>query len=279
MKQLSFGIVIAALAVSAPRLTLAFLIGDAVVIPEQTEVLILTLTGIASGMVLTVGNAVLAHALASKAQQRSSLWWLCAAAWGMFLIGAIVLVAPTLTMGLRRSPLAEVMGSSTAEWIWAVMAVVIVELLVGAAMAAMILVDEPEPEVTHMVKPSRWGRLLDAAVDRAAGELAGARRLAEGQPSTGTIPVSPGDPDENGSDPVAGTLAQANEKRARAKQDALAQVIAILRLNPTASLEEIGQQVGRKKSTISGYLDELEQRGRLRRSEAGVTVLDMPDGA
>lgn len=185
MKQLSFAIVIAALAVSAPRLTLAFLIGDAVEIPEQTEVLILTVTGIASGMVLTVGNAVLAHALASKAHQRSALWWLCALSWVMFLLGAVVLVAPTLTMGIRRSQMAEVMGSSTAEWIWAVVAVVIVELLVGAAMAAMILVDEDRPEAPQQLRPSRWGRLLDAAVDRVASEL------AESPSTAGSAAIAP----------------------------------------------------------------------------------------
>jgi len=189
MKNVSLGIVIAALAVSAPRLTLAFLIGDGIHIPESIEITILAVTGVGSGIVLTVGNAVLAHALAAKAQQRGPLWWLNALAWLLFLLGAVVLVAPTLVAGLHRSTLATVLNTPNARWVWSVVAVVVIELLVGAAMAAAILADETRPPSVRR-GPSRWGRLLDAATARAV------HALESGAPSR---------PDANGLDRPSGS--------------------------------------------------------------------------
>lgn len=55
----------------SPSLTLAFILGDGIRIPEQVELVILTITGIGSGVVLTIGNAVLAHVLAIKTHQHT----------------------------------------------------------------------------------------------------------------------------------------------------------------------------------------------------------------
>jgi hypothetical protein len=275
MKRISLGIVVAALAVSAPRLTLAFLIGDGIHIPQQLEITILAITGIGSGIVLTVGNAVLAHALAAKAHQRGSLWWINVIAWMLFLVGAVILVAPTLVLGLRRSALAPVLNTPTAEWLWAVVAVVIVELLVGAAMAAAILVDE-EQQPSRRRGTSRWSKLLDAATDRVAQSLtpvddapqpapALANRADDEQMSPVLI--------ESAAD-LASLARGAEIQPARTKAEAVKRTLEIFRQNPHASLEEVGRRIGRKASTVSRYLAELEATDRVRRNGNVVQVLE-----
>ncbi|MBK7178355.1 MAG: winged helix-turn-helix domain-containing protein [Chloroflexi bacterium] len=43
--------------------------------------------------------------------------------------------------------------------------------------------------------------------------------------------------------------------------------------NPDASLSHIGQQIDRSKTTVSNYVRELEQDGRLQRNGSGWQVL------
>lgn len=167
MKRITYAIVFSALLVTAPRLMLAFLIGDGVTIPSNIEVTILAITGVGSGLVLTVGNAVLAHALAQKAHQRGLLWWIEAVAWGAFLFGAVVLVSPTLVAGLQRSTLGSALGQGFGQWLWAITAVVIVEVLVAAAMAATILTDEDiSKPVQRTRQPGAWSVLTNAVAKR-----------------------------------------------------------------------------------------------------------------
>lgn len=275
MKHVSLGIVIAALAVSAPRLTLAFLIGDGIYIPEHIEIIILAITGIGSGIVLTVGNAVLAHALASKAHQRGPLWWINATAWVLFLVGAVILVAPTLVAGLRRSALAPVLNTPAAEWLWAVVAVVIVELLVGAAMAAAILADEEHQPAASRV-PSRWSRVLDAATARMAQSLTPAPDdvPVDAMPSA-PLADQPASPVviESASD-VASISTATVPAPALTKAEALKRTLEIFQQDPHASLDEVGRRIGRKASTVRGYLAELEAANRIYRNGNGVQVLE-----
>jgi hypothetical protein len=265
MQRLSFGIVIAALLVSAPRLTLAFLFGDGIQVPERVEIGILTVTGVGSGLVLTVGNAVLAHALAIKAQQRSWLWWLEAGAWLLFLVGAVVVMSPTLVAGLEKSSLATVLQSSQAKWLWAITAVVIVELLVGAAMAASILAQtESTPLPTTTTSSSRWGRLGDALVSRLE------QAVAPTPPATFT-PPTPVPPVQPPAAPASATdVRPARPKRrgesAKAdtdKEQVLATMLEIYRQHPQVTVTEVGQQIQRSAPTVRAYRKELQARGQL----------------
>lgn len=159
-----------ALLVTMPRLVLAFLIGDGILVPQHIEVALLTATGIGSGVVLTVGNAILAHALAEKSKQKGMLWWTLLLAWICFLLSAIVVVSPTLVSGLRKSSLITVLPSASAQWFWAITAVAVVEILVGASTTASIL-----ETVQHDVQPSgpsALGRIGNALVRRLEQTLA-----------------------------------------------------------------------------------------------------------
>lgn len=259
MKRVSFGIVIAALLVSAPRLTLAFILGDGIRVPEQVEVVILTVTGVGSGVVLTIGNAVLAHALAVKAQQRSWLWWLEACAWLLFLVGAVVVMAPTLVAGLTKSSLNTVLPTTPAKWLWAVTAVVIVELLVGAAMAASILAEAelaPPPTTTH---PSLFARLGAALVTRLEQSVVLGASLPS-PPNTTPAPMV-----ENPSSlvPTNGALHPRAGSKEEKKAQALAAMLAIYSENPDASPSEVGQRIGCSAPTVRAYRKELYTRGQL----------------
>lgn len=275
MKRVSLGIVIAALLVSAPRLTLAFILGDGIRVPEQIELGILTVTGVGSGIVLTIGNAVLAHALAVKAHQRSWLWWIEAAAWMLFLVGAVIVMAPTLVAGLEKSSLATVLPSVQSKWLWAVTAVVIVELLVGAAMAASILASEP---VVHAPQPvsksslmSRFGEVL---ISRLEHSIAHPQQNGHHQElrSLGEQPLLTPSA-ETQQELVDESIPTEAASQRLTKRDALDILLNIYRQNPQASLRTVGQRIGRSPQTVSNYLEELQRQGSIRVNDNGVHVV------
>jgi hypothetical protein len=164
MRRLNLAIVIAALAVTSPRLVLAFLLGDGIDIPQHVEVALLSATGVAAGVVLTTGNAVLAHALATKARQINVLWWVLLLCWICFLVSAVVIVSPTLVAGLERSSLLTVLETPRIRWYWAVCAVVSVEVLVAGSTAAAIL--EQDVPVGSAAERGLWHRVGNALVGR-----------------------------------------------------------------------------------------------------------------
>ena len=70
-----------------------------------------------------------------------------------------------------------------------------------------------------------------------------------------------------------GTLDAANTVRANGKNQALAALLDFYGQHPQATLNEAGEAIGRSKSTVSNYLEELETAGRIRRDGQGVEVL------
>jgi hypothetical protein len=272
--------------------TLAFLLGDGIQVDQPVKIAILTATGIGSGVVLTIGNAVLAHALAVKAHQRSVLWWIETIAWVLFLVGAPILVAPTLVAGLNRSALATVLYTPQSAWLWAITAVVIVELLVGAAMTASILANEQEaPQSAPATKPSFLARLGDvfiAKVEQAMSTPPAHPQLpmsSEGQDENSNlaVPVAPAPqwPSESaavlvdpaGEPPQPINLNAANHTRKRNKEQAMVAMLEVYRQRPHASLTEVGEQIGRSKATVSEYLNELKKLGKVSVNSHGVQAL------
>jgi hypothetical protein len=123
---------VAAIAVNAPRLVLAFLAVDGIDVGADLRAALLGLTGLATGVVLTGGGAYLAHALASSPAHRTLL----AATWLLVLGCAAVLVTPMLVAGLAGSELHDVLPSPLSQWTWSAVAVVAVELVAAGAMVA-----------------------------------------------------------------------------------------------------------------------------------------------
>jgi hypothetical protein len=71
-----------------------------------------------------------------------------------------------------------------------------------------------------------------------------------------------------------GNLARANAARAGAKVAALNALVAYLADHPSASLAQAGKAIGRSKTTVAGYLDDLEAAGRISRNGDSVKVLE-----
>lgn len=189
MKRLAFPVVIAALLVSAPRLAMAFLLADGVQLAPAVEMWVFAGTGVASGVVLTGGNVYLAHALAEHWRRRGGLWAILLVAWTLFLVFAILLIAPALVYGLNHSALATVLTTPAARWGWSVVAALSVEVLAAAAMAAGVLSAEPskpsaEGKRTEGIQAALSGRIVrilnaDAHASRAQANATSAAQVPE----------------------------------------------------------------------------------------------------
>lgn len=244
MQRISMGLVFVALLVTAPRLTLAFLTGDGIVIPQHIEVMLLTATGVGSGVVLTVGNAILAHALAQKANYKGLLWYVLLLAWLCFLVSAVVVVSPTLVSGLRKSSLITVLPSAAAQWFWAITAVAVVEVLVGAAISASIL--ETEQQQTVSAGPTALGRLGNALLNRLEQTLA---------PISPTVAVSDSGSVANGAASLPPAFTNTQKKQLR--QQALQAYIAT---GEKLDIPIIAQQFEVSEQTIYRDLKDLQEQ-------------------
>ena len=268
MKRLTMGIVFAALIVSMPRLVLAFLVGDGIGVPPNVEAWILATTGIGAGLVLTLGNALIADTLARSYHRRSALWFVELIAWFLFLAGAVVLVAPTLVAGLERSDLIGVLNTEGKRWAWSVTAVLLVELLTAASLAAGVLAEEEQPTKVQ-AKPTGaggWGLIVGAVAQRIAGS-APTVATVNAEPLQGVMkPSTPATPTRSPQPAVVKPVTGG-------KWEAMNAVVEFYEANPGAPLSEAAVAVGRAKSTISGYVEELVDAGRLHKNGNGVEVM------
>ncbi len=122
---------VAAVTVTAPRLALAFLAADGVVVPTAWRIDLLAVASIATAVVLTGGTAYLAHAIAVAPSGRGVL----VALWTAALICSGALIAPAIVATLRAEPLSAVLGAGR-HWGWSICAVLAVDLVASGAMLA-----------------------------------------------------------------------------------------------------------------------------------------------
>jgi hypothetical protein len=142
---------VAAVTVTAPRLALAFLAADGVVVPTSWRIDLLAVASIASAVVLTGGTAYLAHAIAVARSRRGVL----VALWTAALACSGALIAPAIVATLRAQPLSVVLGTQR-HWGWSICAVLAVDLVASGAMLA----DARRPNddrVSHPVRPPGGG--------------------------------------------------------------------------------------------------------------------------
>jgi len=122
---------IAAVTVTAPRLALAFLAADGVVVPTVWRIDLLAVSSIATAVVLTGGTAYLAHAIAVASSARGLL----VALWTAALVCSGALIAPAIVATLRAQSLSAVLGGER-HWGWSICAVLAVDLVASGAMLA-----------------------------------------------------------------------------------------------------------------------------------------------
>lgn len=132
MRGLRTGVLLAGAAVVAlgPRLVLTFLAADRHVLDERWTTMLLVASGVGTALVLTAGNIYLAHASASlRSRKLTILWWMVLACSGL-------LAAPLVVAGLKGVALEAVLGNSSLQWMWSLLAVVATELIAGGCMLA-----------------------------------------------------------------------------------------------------------------------------------------------
>jgi len=145
---------VAAVTVTAPRLALAFLAADGVVVPTAWRIDLLAVASIATAVVLTGGTAYLAHAIAVTTSGRGVLIGL----WTAALVCSGALIAPAIVATLRAEPLSAVLGTQR-HWSWSICAVLAVDLVASGAMLA----DARRPAadgLDHPVQPGGGTPLL-----------------------------------------------------------------------------------------------------------------------
>lgn len=163
MKRLGSYLPALAIAVHAPRLILAYLDAEGVVVATAWRTGMLTLAAVATGIVLTGGSAYLAHSLPGLVRHRR----LVAVCWVTILVTTGGLLAPLVVGSLSHRELDEVLTSPAARWSWALGAVLCVELVAGAGMLA------------HAAERARGQRLDE--LDQQLVQLAGERNELESE--------------------------------------------------------------------------------------------------
>jgi predicted transcriptional regulator len=69
------------------------------------------------------------------------------------------------------------------------------------------------------------------------------------------------------------TIGLARRQQTSKKQEAMQRLLEVIRTKPTATLSELAVEIGRSKSTIGGYLSELQVAGSIEKDELGWKVL------
>ena len=70
------------------------------------------------------------------------------------------------------------------------------------------------------------------------------------------------------------TIERARQQRTSKKQEAMQRLLEIIRMKPKATLSELASEIGRSKSTIGGYLSELQAGRTIEKGEAGWHVVE-----
>ncbi len=70
------------------------------------------------------------------------------------------------------------------------------------------------------------------------------------------------------------TIGRARQQRTTKKQEAMHHLLEIIRTNPSATLSELAGDIGRSKSTVGGYLSELQLAALIEKGEFGWQVVE-----
>lgn len=69
------------------------------------------------------------------------------------------------------------------------------------------------------------------------------------------------------------TIGRTRQQRTSKKQVAMQRLLEVIRTKPNATLSELAVEIGRSKSTVGGYLSELQAAKSLEKDELGWTVM------
>ncbi len=178
--RLPVNIAAAAVAVTAPRLALAFLQADGISIDPSTRATWLTVAAVATALVLTGGATALAHEIARQPGRRGLLGFF----WVSALLSTGVLITPAIVAGLGSQGFASVLASPELRWAWSWAAVLAPDLMAaGLVLAAAGAREGVAEDAEHgLVSPSGYIGL----------GLAGGSRVAPAPHEPPSFPCSQG---------------------------------------------------------------------------------------
>jgi hypothetical protein len=157
LREIMKWLFIAALGVNTPRYIISFLMADSLRLPPGLETLLLIITAVGTGIILTGGGAIIAHILAFRTGGGMVRWFLMLT-WILLNIFGVILLSPAITLAVSRSELAYVLPPA-AQWWWAVVSIVSVEWLAAAAMAGYSLFQSYQEE--HDEDKNPFNRISD----------------------------------------------------------------------------------------------------------------------
>lgn len=128
----------ASLAVNAPRLMLVYIKADGILPARWVEATVISLSGVANGIVLAGAGIVIAHTLAQGRDPNvhRAVRPLMLVAWLLSLVFATALITPAFVSGLRGETLAKVLSAPWLQWTWSAVAVIAVEVAAAGSMLA-----------------------------------------------------------------------------------------------------------------------------------------------
>lgn len=130
-------VAVGAVVVHAPRLVLAYLEAEGVPVSPSWRVGLLWVAAIATAGVLTGGQAYLAGSVMRLRSHRGVV----VSSWVLLLAATAALVAPLLVGSLSQQELSAVLSTPASRWLWALTAVVAVEVVAGASAVAQAATD------------------------------------------------------------------------------------------------------------------------------------------
>ena len=275
-------VVIFALGVTIPRLVFAFALSDNLVkrLGEDAEFVLLMTSAVMGAVVLTTGNAFLSHILADNFHRRNALWAITAVAWGVNLVFAVFIIAPTLMVGMQDSPLASILRvqafglpGGLMQWAWCVTAALAFELLAAGSMAAYAIAGQPQtaqgaqvPDLQVQLAEIAARLQMLPALSSAIGALSDrVLSLEEAQappvlPQVGQVaPLAP----------ASSEVAPVSEAQLTDEQRKL---LAYLERNPLATYTDISKHLGKSRPTATNWVQELMDAGIVTRNGHGFEV-------
>ena len=292
MKKVGLWLAIAALLVNGPRFVLIFLRVDGLAMPITAEAIMLSLTGIATGLVLTGGGAYIAHSLA-ESQTRGAVRTVMIICWFLLLIFNVILLAPLMVSAIRESSLQSVFDTNFSQWLWSITSVLAVEIISAGAMAAYALVGKIENASQSDSQPNAFSILTNALVRRLETSIAPQPAMsvtASHQPVSQTITnhsttgfTANGDESQSQAQQPAEKqvtdgeeLSAVEQERRYAKTERQHQLLELLRYITREADIEVDKLADRFKvspQTIYRDLTDLKAQHRLKIEDSAVKVI------
>lgn len=238
---IGWAIILVALLVEIPRFMVVNWRIEGV--PSEPAEIVGILTGIGMGIILPGGVAYVFEAWRVERKGTRS-WKILLGFFVGFLLAEGVMLTPYVSAGISGVTMSNTVGQGTFNFVWSVVTALSPLAVVAGTAYAMQSFDV-QPSV-QSVQPT-----------------------VQQQPNTPA--PAPSSLVESGHN--RGDLDVANRKRLNGKASRMDALLDFFERNPNATLNEAGQYVERAKSTVSNYLNELEQTGKVRRTDDGRVIV------